>query len=158
MTEFANNPYFLGITLFAGINFILTLVLWFRLRRFQRIQKGLFLEEEKASLTELILKHKKTLMSHNKNLVEIGKILEELIEKNKSNIQKVGFLRYNPFSEVGGNMSFSLTLLDGHDNGIVISSLHTREGTRIYAKSIETGGSKHNLTDEEKEAITKAKN
>jgi hypothetical protein len=62
--------------------------------------------------------------------------------------------RFNPFKEVGGDQSFSVALLNGKNNGLVISSLYTREGTRIYAKAITNGLSeKHPLTEEEEEII-----
>lgn len=105
----------------------------------------------------LVLVHKRTLANHQKNLKEIGKILEELVEQNKLNIQKVGLVRFNPFADAGGNMSFTVALLDGRNNGIVVSSLHGREGTRIYAKNIDKGESKYRLTEEERQAIEKAR-
>jgi len=71
-------------------------------------------------------------------------------------LHKVGMVRYNPFSDTGGDQSFAVAFLDSQNNGVVISSIHSREGTRIYAKTIEKGNSKHHLTDEEKEVIKKA--
>ena len=71
-------------------------------------------------------------------------------------VQKVGVVRYNPFQDVGGDQSFALALLDSQDNGTVISSLFTREGTRVYAKPIVKGQSKHHLSREEEEAIRRA--
>ena len=71
-------------------------------------------------------------------------------------IQKVGLVRYNPFSDAGGDQSFALALLDGRRNGVVISSLYGREMNRVYAKRIEGGASKYPLTDEEKEALHNA--
>jgi hypothetical protein len=75
---------------------------------------------------------------------------------NKSNFQKMGFVRFNPFEDTGANMSFALSLLDGNDNGFVISSLHGREGTRMYSKTITKGKSKFKLTEEELTAIQNA--
>ena len=61
------------------------------------------------------------------------------------------------FGDIGGDQSFALALLDGKNSGIVISSLHTREGTRIYSKPIIKGESeKYTLTEEEKQAIKTA--
>ncbi|NTV41155.1 MAG: DUF4446 family protein, partial [Candidatus Moranbacteria bacterium] len=72
-------------------------------------------------------------------------------------IHKVGIVRFNPFKDIGGDQSFALALLDGKDCGIVISSLHTREGTRIYSKPVIKGISeKYTLTEEEKNAIKEA--
>lgn len=71
-------------------------------------------------------------------------------------VQKVGIVRFNPFAEVGGDQSFALALLDSQDNGVVLSSLYGRGSTRIYAKSIVKGQSKHHLSTEEQEAIRRA--
>ena len=50
--------------------------------------------------------------------------------------QRVGLVRFNPFEDTGGNQSFALALLDAEGNGWVLSSLHARTGTRVYAKPI----------------------
>lgn len=71
-------------------------------------------------------------------------------------IQKVGVLRFNPFEDVGGDQSFAAALLDSEDNGVIISSLYTREGTRVYAKPLVKGQSKYHLSREEEEAIRRA--
>jgi hypothetical protein len=83
--------------------------------------------------------------------------VERLEKINVSNIQKIGLVRFNPFEDLGGDQSFSLALLDGNDNGIVITSLFLKEGNRIYSKLIENGNSKYKLTPEEKLAISIAK-
>lgn len=71
-------------------------------------------------------------------------------------VQKIGFLRFNPFSETGGDNSFALTLLDRRNNGVIISSLYTREGVRVYAKSVEAGTPKYSLSKEEKASLEQA--
>ncbi len=156
MEVILNNPYLLGAVVLTVGNTVLLIVLTWRFSRYQKKQTELLKGEEVGNLQEIVLKHKKLLVSHNKNLRELGEILEELVENNKFNIQKVGIVRFNPFADTGGNISFALALLDSHNNGIVISSLHGREGTRIYAKPLEQGKSKYNLADEEREAIAKA--
>lgn len=81
-------------------------------------------------------------------------IVEEELPKD---IRRVGLVRYNPFSDSGGDQSFALALLDEHGDGIVISSLYGREMNRVYAKKIEKGTSvKYQLTEEEKQAINEA--
>jgi hypothetical protein len=83
---------------------------------------------------------------------------KDLKNKNLKNLQKVGFLRFNPFSDTGGDQSFVLSILDGEENGIVLSSLHSRGITRIYAKEVKKGkeAASFKLSKEEKEAIKKA--
>jgi len=92
-----------------------------------------------------------------KNFEKISEELENLKKESKFNIQKIGIVRFNPFKEIGGDQSFSIALLDGNDSGIVITSLYSREGNRVYGKPIKNGQSEYLLSVEEKEAIEKAK-
>jgi hypothetical protein len=70
--------------------------------------------------------------------------------------QRVGLVRYNPFEETGGNQSFALALLDAAGDGWVLSSLHARSGTRVYAKGITAGRADAALSEEESAAIARA--
>lgn len=91
------------------------------------------------------------------NFDKISKELESLKKENKFSIQKIGIVRFNPFKKIGGDQSFSVALLDGNDNGVVITSLYSQEGNRVYGKPIRDGQSNYLLSEEEKEAINKAK-
>ena len=71
-------------------------------------------------------------------------------------IQHVGVVRYNPFDDTGSNQSFALALLDAQGNGVVISSLHSRQQTRVYLKEIVGGRSEAQLSGEETEAVGRA--
>ena len=90
------------------------------------------------------------------NLGEFSQDLKELKAESKAHFKKIGFVRYNPFSGVGGDQSFSVALLNDHNNGVVLTSLFSREGNRVYAKIVEKGVSPHVLSDEEKQAIQEA--
>ncbi|MBI2054992.1 MAG: DUF4446 family protein [Candidatus Sungbacteria bacterium] len=70
--------------------------------------------------------------------------------------QKIGFMRFNPFENTGGDQSFALCLLDKDNNGVIISSLYGREGTRVYAKAVDHGIPKHPISNEEKEVLERA--
>lgn len=81
----------------------------------------------------------------------------EVLERDlRRTFSRVGLVRYNPFEETGGNQSFALALLDEEGNGWVLSSLHARTGTRVYAKAIAAGRSDTALSDEESDAIRRA--
>lgn len=71
-------------------------------------------------------------------------------------IQKVGILRYSAFQDTGSDLSFTLALLDEHDDGVVFNGIYSREMSNIYAKPIENGKSKYTLSEEEQEAIRRA--
>ena len=79
--------------------------------------------------------------------------LEQLKDESKLHIQKVGLVKFNPFNETGGDHSFSLALLDGNKNGIIITSLHTRERTRFYLKEVKSGKSLIELSEDEAKAL-----
>lgn len=74
--------------------------------------------------------------------------------KNIKNIQRVGMKRFNPFGDTGGDQSFSMALLDANNDGVVLSSLHGRSGTRIYAKPVKSGKQmEHELSTEEQDVV-----
>lgn len=77
----------------------------------------------------------------------------------QSAIEKVNLIRFNPFDDLGGDQSFILVLLDSQNTGVIITSLHHRNFTRIYAKTIKEGqGENITLSKEEKSAILKTIN
>ena len=84
--------------------------------------------------------------------------LKKLKKENKFSVQKIGIIRFNPFKEVGGDQSFSIALLNGENTDIVITSLYSQKGNRIYGKPIKNGKSQYSLSEEEKKAIEEAKN
>lgn len=88
-----------------------------------------------------------------KNLLAEIALLEE---KSVLPLQKVGLVRFNPFGENGGDQSFSLCLLNGIEDGIILTALHTRDRTRVYTKSIVKGESKYELSKEEVKALKEA--
>jgi hypothetical protein len=88
---------------------------------------------------------------------ELSKKLVKIDHDGNLHVQKVGLIRFNPFKELGGDHSFSLAILDGEDTGVVITSLHTRDRTRVYMKAIKNAKSDGDLSAEEKMALVKAK-
>jgi hypothetical protein len=91
-------------------------------------------------------------------VAKIEKQLNALEAETKMHIQKVGFVRFNPFADTGGSQSFTLAFLDGQRNGIVITSLYTRTGGRWYIKHVKDGkGVGLELSKEEQTAISQAK-
>lgn len=83
--------------------------------------------------------------------------LSQIENDEKFHIQKTAVVRFNPFSNTGGDQSFSLAILDGYDSGFVITGLHSRERTRFYIKQVKNGKSTYELSKEERDAIAKAK-
>lgn len=133
-----------GITFF-GVRFF---------RFFKTLTKGVSEKDLKTLLTEILQEIKAVKEEKEK----IKEAVEKLEKESISGIQKVGLVRYNPFSDTGGDQSFVLSLLDGDDNGIVITSLHSREQTRIFTKPVKKGSKVgYEFSKEEIEAINRAK-
>lgn len=92
-----------------------------------------------------------------KRMTQLTEEIAKLEMANRLNIQKHALMRFNPFEDTGGDQSFVAAFLDGENNGIVISSLHTRSGTRVYAKNVTAGKAvNHQFSKEEKEVVEKA--
>lgn len=84
--------------------------------------------------------------------MELGSIRDGLART----IQRVGIVRFDAFEDMGGRLSFAVALLDEEGSGVIFCSINGRNETRIYAKPVERGQSKINLSDEEVEAIRRA--
>lgn len=93
-------------------------------------------------------------------LIEILKEVRSLDEFKKesfSHMQKIALKRYNPYKDTGGDQSFSVALLNGRGDGVVITSLHARAATRVFAKSVKLGHETGiEFSEEEKQVIKKA--
>lgn len=110
-----------------------------------------------------MFKFSKKTKEEPKDLKEVLKHLKRLEESHEkisrqfdNSLQKIGIVRFNPFEEIGGDQSFSIALLDAHNNGFIITSLYGREANRVYAKPVKNGSSVYSLAKEEKEALNKA--
>lgn len=134
----------------GAVTFLLTKVL----KTFSRLTKGVDNKDLKQILEELLGEVKK----EKEISADLEKRLESLRLDGLSHTQKIGFIRYNPFSETGGNQSFALAILDGRDSGFVITSLHSREATRVFAKPVKEGKEAgFEFSKEEISAIVEAK-
>lgn len=109
---------------------------------------------KKESITALLEEVIKKEEDNQKAVAQLTALCDKLKSEGASHIQKIGLVRFNPFKETGGDQSFILALIDAENTGVVISSLHTRTGTRWYAKNVVNGqGSEYELSDDEKKAL-----
>ena len=85
----------------------------------------------------------------------LSKEIMSLEQKSRFSVKKVDIKRFNPFGGQGGDQSFSLVMLDENNDGVVVTSLFTNQGNRVYAKPIKKGSSEYTLSTEEKEILEK---
>ena len=127
-----------------------------RTRRLDARLAGLTRGAEGSSLEAVLDAHLDKVQAVARELDEVVARQAVLEAAQRKAFQRVGLVRYNPFEETGGNQSFALALLDAGGDGWVLSSLHARSGTRVYAKAIKAGRADTGLSDEETAALGQA--
>lgn len=135
LPNFSDTPSFIiSLIIFFWLGTI-TFLIFRLLKTFSRITKGVSDKDLKTILEEILGEIKKGKEIDGEFLKRVDLLKAESL----SSLQKVGLIRYNPFGDTGGNQSFVLALLDGGDTGLVITSLHSREATRVFAKPVKDG-------------------
>lgn len=119
---------------------------------FKRLSKDV----EKGNLIDVIDKIIKKEKQNSKDITKNRNEIKEIISDSKFHVQKIGFVRFNPFEELGGDHSFSLAVLDANMDGFILTGLHTRERTRVYVKEVSKGKTKLELSKEERKALKQA--
>lgn len=149
------SPVFSVVFLVLGILLIVwNIILHSILKKIKNSQNTLFSGDPTKNIEKIVLDQKEELKNLDTEVQELYDVTDKINRLTRKSIHKVGVVRFNPFKDIGGNQSFSIAFMDADNNGLVLSSLHTREGNRTYAKTITSGESaKFPLTEEEKSAI-----
>jgi hypothetical protein len=134
----------------AALAFLLALWLLLRVRRLGRAGA--------ATAGDDALEHSdaERLAGLEAQLAMLAERLAASEAQGREAIQRIGVVRFNPFEDTGGNQSFALAVLDAAANGFVLSSLHSRQATRVYLKTVSGGHSDAALSNEEQLAIKRA--
>lgn len=153
--------YYTGRTHVQSMNSLLLLLVvvsilvscfsFYRVWSFEKKVSNLFGENKDA--LALLEEVQKKYISFDQQFEREKQWEQQIAVEKQHFFQRMGFVRFNPFSETGGDQSFSVSLLDAQGTGIVFTGLHTREKTRVYAKPIVNGVSKSTLSKEEQKAI-----
>jgi hypothetical protein len=121
-------------------------------RQYARLMRGV----EGKNLEEVLYQH----VDEVHEALDIVRVLQAERRRMDRTLghafQWMGMVRYNPFRNTGGDQSFVWAIVDGHGDGVVLSSLHSRDSTRLYAKPLHDWASSYALTEEEREAIDRA--
>ena len=156
LTGFDYSYVFLGL---CGISLILLILIIIQMNQLSKLKKKYLKfmgEKEVKSFEDKI-----------ERIFEENEYLKELSEDNKKEIKKinkdmelsynrVGIVKYDAFKQMGGNLSFSLCLLNERKDGIILNSVHSTEGCYTYVKEIKSGICDLELSNEEKEALIEA--
>lgn len=153
-----NNLIFIvaGLGMLVIIMYVVILNLYLDLRRMKKRYKKMMTGVESGNLERMLIGH----------IDEVHRVVEKNTELEVENqkmgnllqqaLTRVGMVRYRAFEDMGGDLSYAVAMLDGHNNGVVLSSVFGREGSQAYAKPIENGSSTYKLTEEEQQALREA--
>lgn len=137
--------------------FVLLFLMMGNIKNRNKQIKRLLSGTQAGDLEDIIMKRFAEMDAVKNNSKRLTKEHKEIQSHLSSCVSKIGLVKYNAFNGMGGNLSFALALMDNDNNGVVLNSMHTREGCFNYAKEIIGGESYVALSEEEKEAIEKAK-
>ncbi|MDO8493484.1 MAG: DUF4446 family protein [bacterium] len=130
---------------------IWVIILELRLRRLMRGKSG-------GDLEDLIKKIGNDLDNLTKARAELRQDIEAIRQKMRHHIRGVKTVRFNPFKDSGSNQSFATAFVNDNGDGVVISSLYSRDRVGIYAKPLQSHKSDYELSNEEKMAILESQN
>ncbi len=117
---------------------------------------SLFSDLDSESLPQRLVEYLSTVRQTAADVRRVKSEHDEIMSVMPSVIRHVGLVRFSPFHDTGGDQSFALALLDSGGHGVVITGLHSRTDSRLYAKPIDNGTSSYALTPEEREAMETA--
>ena len=124
-----------------------------RIRRATSSSPSLDGNHDGASIKQLLDSHLGKVIEIGTEMEGLKNLYETLEVRSRGSLQHVGIVRFNPFEDTGSDQSFAIALLDDRRDGVVLSSLHGRGQTRVFAKPVEGGESTHQLSGEEAQAI-----
>nr|WP_288886497.1 DUF4446 family protein [uncultured Blautia sp.] len=153
---FDSDYIIIGLTGVLLFLLILTIVNIVQMRRLKKSYRNFMTGKDAKNLEDTLIKR----LDQVDRLVVANDDNEENIKKLFRNMQysyqRMGLIKYDAFSEMGGKLSFSLAMLDVKNNGFIINAMHTREGCYTYIKEIVEGNSIIVLSEEEQEALNRA--
>lgn len=121
-------------------------------RRYDMFMRGKDAETLEDNILD-ILEELQDLRARDRTNKDAMKLLSRQV---KNSFQKYGFVKYNAFKGMGGNLSFVLAMLDDNNSGFVLDAVHSREGCYMYLKEVEEGATEVLLGSEEQEALEQA--
>jgi hypothetical protein len=151
----SENQDLILLVLTVGAVFLIAwnVYLQIEVSRLKKNANILFSGKKASDLEEVILGQIEKIKGLEQAVISLKDMDQRIIDALSYAVQKVGMVRFNPFGEVGGNQSFAVAFLDNYNSGVIILSLYSRDGVRIYAKPVQKGKSEYQLSKEEEEAL-----
>lgn len=155
----SNSTY---VIIAAGVILVITYAIiinmWMELSYVKSRYRKMMAGVEGGNLERMIADHIELAESISSDRKDFRKDIERLDAQLAKAITRVGVVRFDAFDDVGSDLSYCVALLDGGNNGVIISSIFGREEARTYVKPIVGGESTYKLTREEEQALREAMN
>lgn len=148
----------IGLAAIVLIQFILLIVAFRKVGKIEKKHKKMMRGTNTKNLEEFITSYLDKIDEANATSQKVIDENNRLEEKIKKCVQKTGVVRYKAFENVGSDLSFSVALLDDNNDGVILTGIFGRDHSTTYAKPIDKGISRYDLSEEEKSAINKAMN
>lgn len=117
--------------------------------RYRKFMRGV----DNKNLEELVIGYLDNIDKVREESQEMKELYNNLSSKLKSCVQKVSVIRYRAFEDVGSDLSFSIALLDENNDGVLITGIYGRNESTTYAKPVDRGMSRYDLSQEEQQAL-----
>jgi len=152
---FNHHAFGFWLGLLIGLVVVAGFIVWSNVRQ-QRLRgrfESMLRDVEGGNVPAMLTQYLTTVRSVARQTTEMEQRVNHLYEALPSLVTHLGLVRFSPFHDTGGDQSFSLAILDGKGDGVVISALHSRQAHKLYAKPLAGRASSYTLTEEEKRAI-----
>lgn len=152
-------PYvIIGMIVIILLLFIMVMVLFKAIGRVETRYRRLMKGTNNSNLEEILLEKLKSIESATEVSEKALKECERLEVKMGECIQKVAIMRYKAFENVGSDLSFSIAMLDDNNDGLILTGIYGRQESTTYAKPIDKGISRYDLSEEELYVLNEASN
>ncbi|WP_195989106.1 DUF4446 family protein [Clostridium sp. D53t1_180928_C8] len=148
----------IGLAIITLLLFVITIVLLSSVnkleKKYRKMMRGVNNKNLEQALNDNLDNIEKALIKSQEAIDKCQNISEEL----KGCVNKVAIMRYKAFEDVGSDLSFSIAILDSYNDGVIITGIYSRHDSTTYAKPIDKGISRYDLSEEELHVLNEAIN
>ena len=148
----------IGLAIITLLLLITTIVLLLSVNKVEKKYRKMMRGTNSRNLEEVINSNLDNIDVALNNSKESLERCEKIAEDLKSCVNKVAIMRYKAFEDVGSDLSFSIAILDSYNDGVIITGIYSRHDSTTYAKSIDKGISRYDLSEEELHVLNEAIN
>ena len=148
----------IGLTICIIILVLLVMILFNSLSKLEKRYKKFMRGVDNKNIEQLVVGYLENVDKVKEDTEKMKSKIENMDSKVKSCIQKYSMIRYRAFEDVGSDLSFSVALLDGNNDGVLITGIYGRNESTTYAKPIDKGLSRYDLSEEEQQVLENAIN